>query len=116
MQEQKAIHIKAENFDGCMAFVVELGKMLTEKEITMATIERSHGDMVKITTYRSNETTTPAGKGYTFSSHQDQDGIKMDITISTEKHMAMSELLARYAAMSHGVYLELAKDISAHRV
>lgn len=62
MEEQKAIHIKAENFDGCMAFVVELGKMLTEKEITMATIERSHGDMVKITTYRSNETTTPAGK------------------------------------------------------
>ena len=62
MQEQKAIHIKAENFDGYMAFAVELGKMLTEKEITMATIERSHGDMVKITTYRSGETTTPAGK------------------------------------------------------
>ena len=108
MQEQKAIHIKAENFDGCMAFVAELGKMLTEKEITMATIERSHGDMVKITTYRSDE-------AYTFSSHRNQDGIKMDITISTEKHMAMSELLARYAALSHSVYLELAKDISAHK-
>lgn len=54
-------------------------------------------------------------QGYTFSSHQDQDGIKMDITISTEKHMAMSELLTRCAAMSHGVYLELAKDISAHK-
>lgn len=108
MQEQKAIHIKAENFDGYMAFAVELGKMLTEKEITMATIERSHGDMVKITTYRS-------GEAYTFSSHRNQDGIKMDITISTEKHMAMSELLARYAALSHGVYLELAKDINAHK-
>ncbi len=34
----------------------------------------------------------------------------MDITISTEKHMAMSELLKRYAALSHGVYLEIAKE------
>ena len=54
-------------------------------------------------------------QGYTFSSHQNQDGIKMDITISTEKHMAMSELLKRYAALSHGVYLEIAKDINAHK-
>lgn len=54
-------------------------------------------------------------RGYTFSSHKNQDGIKMDITISAEKHMAMSELLKRYAALSHGIYLELAKDISAHK-
>lgn len=39
----------------------------------------------------------------------------MDITISTEKYMAMSELLAHYAALSHGIYLELAKDINAHK-
>lgn len=62
----------------------------------------------RIASHRSDE-------AYTFSSHRNQDGIKMDITISTEKHMAMSELLTRYAALSHGVYLELAKDISAHK-
>lgn len=50
--------------------------------------------------------------GYTFSSHQCHDGIKMDITISVEKDMAMSELLTSYASLSHGVYLELARDVS----
>ena len=53
--------------------------------------------------------------GYEFSSHQNHDDIEMDITIKTTKEMAMSELLGRYAALSHGVYLEMAKDISEHK-
>ena len=52
---------------------------------------------------------------YQFSSHQHHDGIKMDITISTDRDMAMSELLAGYAALSHGVYLEMARDINERK-
>ena len=49
--------------------------------------------------------------GYQFSTQLDQDGIKMDITIKTTREMAMSELMGLYAALSHGVYLEMAEDI-----
>ena len=51
--------------------------------------------------------------GYEYSSHLNQDGIEMDIAIKTTREMAMSELLGHYAALSHGVYLEMAKDVSS---
>lgn len=54
-------------------------------------------------------------KGYTFSAKQEVDGIKMDITIKTEQDMVMPTMLARYAALSHGVYLDMARDISEHK-
>lgn len=51
-------------------------------------------------------------KGYTFSGQQSNNGIKMDITITIEQDMAMSEVLARYAALSHSTYLTIAREFS----
>ena len=51
-------------------------------------------------------------KGYSFSMNATNDGIKIDIAIETTKEMAMSELLQKFAASSHAVYLEVAKDIN----
>ena len=64
---------------------------------------------------RGGEGVESIKSGYEYSSHLNQDGIEMDITIKTTREMAMSELLGRYAMLSHGFYLEMAKDISAHK-
>ena len=42
----------------------------------------------------------------------ENDGIKIDIAIETTKKMAMPELLKKFAASSHAMYLEVARDIS----
>lgn len=72
--KDKAIHIKAENFEGCMTFLAELGKMLTEKAITRATLERSPGGIIRIVTYRRCVTTTPAGKSILSEIGSDETG------------------------------------------
>lgn len=64
---------------------------------------------------RGGEGVESIKSGYEYSSHLNQDGIEMDITIKTTREMAMSELLGRYAMLSHGFYLEMAKDVSAHK-
>ena len=51
-------------------------------------------------------------KGYSFSMSTINDGIKIDIAIETTKKMAMPELLKKFAASSHAMYLEVARDIS----
>ena len=62
---------------------------------------------------RGGECVEQIKSGYEYSSHLNQDGIEMDITIKTTREMAMSDLFGRYAALSHGVYLEMAKDVSS---
>ncbi len=61
MEKIKAIHIKEENFDGCLIFLSEIINALSDNKITRATIERDPGGIVKIETYRSSEITTPSG-------------------------------------------------------
>jgi len=51
-------------------------------------------------------------KGYSFSTSRENDGVKIDITIETTKEMVMSELLGRFAELSHAAYLEMAKVIN----
>ncbi|MBE6092864.1 MAG: hypothetical protein E7201_06825 [Selenomonas ruminantium] len=54
-------------------------------------------------------------RGYEFFSRVKQNGIEMDITVKTTREMAMSELLGIYAALSHGIYLDIANDISEQK-
>jgi hypothetical protein len=53
--------------------------------------------------------------GYSFSTSCETGGIKIDIAIETTKEMAMSEVLQKYAALSHEAYLRLARDVSGDK-
>jgi len=51
------------------------------------------------------------GKGYNFKTTVEFEGVKIDMVIRTTKAMTAPILMDSYAVLSHGLYVELAKDI-----
>ena len=54
-------------------------------------------------------------KAYRFSAKREHGGIRIDIAIEAKSGMAMSDMLGRFAALSHEVYLDMARDIKGEK-